>query len=104
MIVLNATFLVTAGCEEQASKILLAHVEQAKNEPGVLVTRVYRSRAEPRRFFIYHELTDPVAFEQHRTSLHYGGAILTDLYGLLEPESLLFDTYDLLTPDDEQRP
>lgn len=101
MIVLNATFLVTAGYEEQVIKILLSHVEQAKKEPGVLVTRVHRSRTEPRRFFIYHELTDPTAFEQHRTSLHYGGAILTYLYGMLEPESLLLDTYDRLLPNDE---
>jgi quinol monooxygenase YgiN len=104
MIVLNATFLVIAGYEDQAIKILLTHVEQAKKEPGVLVTRVYRSRTEPRRFFIYHELTDPAAFRQHRTSLHYGGAILTYLYGILEPESLLFDTYTQLAPDDEHQP
>lgn len=104
MIVLNATFLVIAGYEEQAIEILLTHVEQAKKEPGVLVTRVYRSRTEPRRFFIYHELTDPAAFEQHRTSLHYGGAILTYLYGMLEPGSLLFDTYTQLAPGDEHQP
>lgn len=104
MIVLNATFLVTAGYEDQVIKILLSHVEQAKKEPGVVVTRVYRSRMEPRRFFIYHELTDPTAFEQHRTSLHYGGSIMTYLYGMLEPDSLLFDTYNQLAPDDEHQP
>ena len=104
MIVFNSTFLVAPGYEEQAIKILLTHVEQAKKEPGVLVTRVYRSRTEPRRFFIYHELSDPAAFEQHRVSLHYGGPILTYLYSMLELDSLLIDTYELLGSDDEQRP
>lgn len=98
MIVLNATFLVSPGYEKKASRILLTHVEQAEKEPGVLVTRVYRSRTEPRRFFIYHELTDQAAFDLHRATLHYGGSILTYLYGMLEPESLLLDTYDLLIP------
>jgi hypothetical protein len=73
-------------------------VEQAEKEPEVIITRVYRSRTEPRRFFIYHELTDQAAFDLHRATLHYGGHILTYLYGILEPESLLMDTYDLLTP------
>jgi quinol monooxygenase YgiN len=98
MIVLNATFLVSPGYEKEAIKILLTHVEQAEKEPGVIVTRVYRSRTEPRRFFIYHELDSQAAFDLHRATLHYGGHILTYLYGMLEPESLLMDTYDLLTP------
>jgi len=74
MIVFNATFLVTPGQEKHAEKILLAHVEEAKEEPGVLATRVYHSRSEPRRFFIYHELSDPAAFEAHRANRLYGGA------------------------------
>ncbi|HEU5228562.1 MAG TPA: antibiotic biosynthesis monooxygenase family protein [Ktedonobacteraceae bacterium] len=108
MIALNATFLVAPGYEEQAIEILLMHVEQAKKEPGVLVTHVYRSRTEPRRFFIYHELNSQATFAQHSATLHYGKHILTSLYGMLEPESLLMDTYDLLTPtasnDLEQAP
>jgi quinol monooxygenase YgiN len=98
MIVFNATFLVTPGQEEQVRKILLTHVEEAKTEPGVLITRVYRSRSEPRRFFIYHELSDPDAFDLHRATRHYGGHILTDLYSMLELDSLLIDAYEQLTP------
>jgi quinol monooxygenase YgiN len=98
MMVFNATFLVTPGQEKHAEKILLAHVEEAEDEPGVLATRVYHSRSEPRRFFIYHELNDPAAFEAHRASRLYGGHILTELYSMLELESLLMDTYEPLEP------
>lgn len=98
MFVFNATFLVTPGQEKKATKVLLEHVEEAKKEPGVLVTRVYRSRTDPRRFFLSHEMNDQVAFDQHRASLPSGGPILTSLYGILEPESLLMDTYEQLTP------
>ena len=97
MIAFNFTFRVTPGHEEQARKILLTHMEKAKAEPGVLITRVYRSRSEPRRFFIYHELSDPTALGQHRVTQDYGGHIMTDLYGMLELDSLLMDTYEQLT-------
>lgn len=96
MMVFQATFLVIPGNEPQAIKILLKHAEDAAKEPGVLVTRIYRSRTEPRRFSIFHELDDAAAFEQHRASLQYGGPILTYLYNMIELESLLMDTYEIL--------
>lgn len=98
MMVFQATFLVIPGNELQARQILLRHAEDAAKEPGVLVTRIYRSRTEPRRFSIFHELADPAAFEQHRASLQYGGPILTYLYSMIELDSLLMDTYEVLTP------
>lgn len=98
MMVFQATFLVIPGNEPQAIQILLRYAEDAAKEPGVLVTRIYRSRTEPRRFSIFHELADPAAFEQHRANVHYGGPILTYLYSMIELDSLLMDTYELLAP------
>lgn len=98
MMVFQATFLVIPGNEPQARQILLRHAEDAAKEPGVLLTRIYRSRTEPRRFSIFHELADPAAFEQHRASLQYGGPILTYLYSMIELDSLLMDTYEFVAP------
>lgn len=98
MIAFNFTFRVTPGHEEQARKILLMHVEKAKIEPGVLITRAYRSLRDPRRFCIYHELSDSIALGQHRAAQDYGEHIMTDLYDMLEQSSLLMDTYEQLTP------
>jgi len=78
MHVLNATFLVVSGQEKKATQILLKHVEEAKKEPGVLVTRVYRSRTEPRCFFLSHEMNDQVAFDQHHASLTYPDLLVWD--------------------------
>jgi quinol monooxygenase YgiN len=96
MMSFSATFLVYPGREQEVISILLDHVEQAKKEPGVIVTHVYRSQTDLRRFFIYHELTDQAAFDAHRATQHYGTHILTHLYGMFEPESLDMDTYDPL--------
>ena len=52
-------------------KILRDHVQHAKKEPGVLMTRVYRSRTEPRRFFIYEQYKDDAALEAHRSAPHF---------------------------------
>jgi quinol monooxygenase YgiN len=104
MICYSATFLAYPGREQEAIKILRDHVKQAKKEAGVIVTHVYRSRTEPRRFFIYHELTDQAALDTHHASQHYGTHILTYLYGMFEPESLVMDTYNLLTSSDVQKP
>lgn len=95
--IFQATFLVIPGNEPQVMKILFKHAEDAAKEPGVLLTRIYRSRSEPRRFSIFHELADLEAFKQHRTSLQYGGSIMTYLYSMIELDSLLMDTYELLT-------
>jgi (4S)-4-hydroxy-5-phosphonooxypentane-2,3-dione isomerase len=102
MMSFSATFLVYPGRKQEVVRILLDHVEQAKKEPGVIVTHVYRSRTDPRRFFIYHELTDQAAFDAHRATQHYGTHILTYLYGMFEPESLDMDTYDPLSSGDVQ--
>jgi quinol monooxygenase YgiN len=104
MICYSATFLAYSGREKEAMKILRDHVQHAKKEPGVLMTRVYRSRTEPRRFFIYHELADEAALEAHLASQHYVEHILTYLYGLFEPESLVMDTYNSLTPSEAHTP
>lgn len=104
MISFSLTFLVYAGREQEVIRILLDHVEQAKKEPGVIVTHVYRSRTDLRRFFIYHELTDQAAFDAHRATQNYGTHILTHLYGMFEPDSLNMDTYDRLPSGDVQKP
>ena len=104
MMSFSATFLVYPGREQEVVRILLDHVEQAKNEPGVIVTHVYRSRTDPRRFFIYYELTDQAAFDAHRATQHYGARILTHLYGMLEPESLEMDIYDPLLSGEVPNP
>lgn len=96
MMSFSATFLAYPGREQEVINILLDHVEQAKKEPGIIVTHVYRSRTDPRRFFIYHELTNQAAFNAHRATRHYGAHILTHLYGLFDPDSLDMDTYDPL--------
>lgn len=98
MIVFHVTFLVTPGNEAQAMKILLRHAEDAAREPGVLATHIYRSRTDPHRFSILHELADAAALDQHRISEHYGGPIMTHLYNLIELESLYVDAYELLVP------
>jgi quinol monooxygenase YgiN len=100
MIVFQVTFLVLPGNEAQAMKILFRHAEDATKEPGILVTRVYRSRTDPRRFSILHELTDAAALNHHRSSERYGGPIITHLYNLIDVDSLYMDTYELLTPQD----
>lgn len=96
MISFSATFLAYPGREEEVIQILRDHVEQAKKETGVTITHVYRSRTEPRCFFIYHELMDQAAVDVHRRAPHYGTHILTHLYGMIEPESVVMGTYDLL--------
>ena len=68
------------------------------------MTRVYRSRTELRRFFIYHELADEDALDTHLASQHYTEHILTYLYGLFEPESLVMDTHNSLTPSEAHTP
>lgn len=102
MISYSATFLAYPGREKEVIKILRDHVKQAKQEAGVIVTRVYRSRTEPRRFFLYHELADEAALHAHLASQHYVEHILTYLYGMFEPESLIMDTYLSLIPNDAQ--
>jgi quinol monooxygenase YgiN len=104
MICYSATFLAYPGREKEAIKILRDHVKQAKKEAGVIVTRVYRSRTDLRRFFIYHELTDQAALDTHLASQHYVEHILTYLYGMFEPESLVMDTYNSLTPSEAHTP
>jgi len=104
MMSFSLTFLVYPGRELEVIGILLDHVEQAKKEPGVIVTHVYRSRTDPRLFFIYHELTDQAAFDAHRATQHYGTHILTHLYGMFEPDSLDMDTYDPLLSGEVPHP
>lgn len=98
MIVFHVTFLVLPGNEAQAMKILFRHAEDAAREPGILATRVYQSRTDPRRFSILHELTDAAALNHHRSSERYGGPIITHLYNLIDVDSLFVDTYELLAP------
>jgi quinol monooxygenase YgiN len=92
-----ATFLVNPECEKEAIKILRDHVVRAKKIQGVILSQAYRSRTEPRRFLIFYEFTDQAALEAHRASRDYNKYILTNLYGMTEPESLVVDTYDPLT-------
>jgi quinol monooxygenase YgiN len=92
MICFTVTFLIKPGCEKEVMTILREHVNPAKKEPGVGVSHAYRSRTESRRFFIYHELTDQDAFDAHRNTGNYSEFIQTNLYGMLEQESLVMDT------------
>lgn len=97
MICFAVTFLVNPGSEKKVMTILPEHVNPAKKEAGVGISHAYRSRTEPRRFFIYHDLTDQDAFDGHRNTRNYGKFIQTNLYGMIELESLVMDTYDPLT-------
>ncbi|MEO7021207.1 MAG: antibiotic biosynthesis monooxygenase family protein [Ktedonobacteraceae bacterium] len=96
MICFTVTFLVNPGSEKKAMTILREHTNPAKPEPGVNVCRAYRSRTESRRFFVYHEITDIDATDAHRNTSDYGKFILTHLYGIIDQESLVMDTYDSL--------
>jgi quinol monooxygenase YgiN len=103
MMSFSATFLVYPGREEEVIQILQDHVEQAKKEAGIIMTHVFRSRTEPGRFFIYHELTDQAAVDAHSATQHYGTHILTHLYSMIEPERLVMGTYDLVASSAVQR-
>jgi quinol monooxygenase YgiN len=96
MICFTVTFLVNPGREKEVMTILREHVNPAKKEAGVGVSHAYRSRTEPRRFFIYHEITDQDAVDAHRNTGNYGEYILTNLYSMLDQASLVTDTYDPL--------
>lgn len=98
----RATFLVYPGREQEAARILGEYMTQTTNVPGILTTRVSRSQTEARRFYLDQELTNLEAFDQLRESLD--GYLLPALAGIVEPASLIKDTFDLLTPPDIQEP
>ena len=98
----RATFLVSPGREQEAASILREYMTQAKNVPDILTTRAYRSRRESRRFYIDHELTNLEAFDLLRE--YFDVHLMAALAGVVEPASLVKDTFDLLTPQDVQEP
>lgn len=97
MICFTVTFLANPGCEKEVMTILREHVNPAKKDAGVRVNLAYRSRTEPRRFFVYHEITDQDAVDAHHSTGNYGEYILTNLYSMLDQASLVMETYDPLS-------
>ena len=98
----RATFLVYPGREQEAARILREYMSQATHIPCILTTRAYRSQTESRRFYLDHEVTNLEAFDLLRES--FDGYLLPALAGMMEPASLVKDTFDLLTPPDAQAP
>jgi hypothetical protein len=98
----RATFLVYPGREQEAARILREYMTRTKNVPGILTTSVSGSQTEARRFYLDQELTNLEAFDLLRES--FDGYLLPALAGIVEPASLIKDTFDLLTPRDVQEP
>jgi quinol monooxygenase YgiN len=96
MICMTVTFTIAEGHEQAAMKLLRKLVQHARKEPGVLVSQAYRSRREPRRYFVYLQFTDLAAADTHRGGAYYGEYVLTNLYGMLESDGPTIETYEPL--------
>lgn len=96
MITVTGTFFVRSGCEKDTLRILRDHVKQAHKDPDLLVSQVYRSRKEPRHFFVLERFADWDAYVAHRSTRDYGKYIVTNLYDMLELETFSVDVYDLV--------
>lgn len=94
MICVTVSFLVERGHEKEATRLIHKILKWERNEPGLLVCEAYRSQREPRRFFIYQQFADGAAVDAHQTTNNFAEYVLTDLYGLLEPESLSIERFD----------
>ena len=93
MICVSAMFLANPGQEAEVNKLLKHHVKRVSKEHGILASRAYRSLTEPRRFFVYHEMQDRATQDAHRMTRNYGKEILTEVYGLTDPDSYVVDFY-----------
>jgi hypothetical protein len=102
MLGFRATFLVYPGREQEAVSILRGYMTQIKTVPAILAMRAYHSQTESRRFYPDHELTNLAAFDLLRE--YFDVQLMATLAGVVEPASLIKDTFDLLTPKDLQEP
>lgn len=103
MITVFGTFFVYPGCEEDALRILQHHVEQQHKDRDFSVSKVYRSRKEPRHFSILEEFPDWDTFVAHRSERDYGKYIVTNLYDMIEIETFSIDAYDLALSSEIQQ-
>ena len=94
---------VYPGCEKDALRILQHHVEQQHKDRDFSVSKVYRSRKEPRHFYILEEFPDWDTFVAHRSARDYGKYIVTNLYGMIEIETFSIDAYDLVLSSEIQQ-
>ena len=60
-----ARFHAREGNEEEVAAALAQQVPGVRDEAGCLAIGAYRSRRDPRLFFIHSRWTDEAAFENH---------------------------------------
>ncbi len=93
MIAVTFTFTITVGHEQEAMKLMEKMAAHMRNEPGILSHQLYQSQKEPRNFFVYIQFTDQTAFDTDRGTDYYGTYVMTNLYGMLEADSVKIDIY-----------
>ena len=96
MICMTVTFTIVPDHEQAVMKLLRKLVHHARTDPNILLTQAYRSRKVPYHFFACLQFADQAAADAHEGSAYYGEYVMTNLYGMLESDSLTIQIYELL--------
>jgi quinol monooxygenase YgiN len=87
MCAIVVTYLISAGREEQAAEHFAAMIEPSRAEAGNLRYHAYRSKDEPRKFFLFEEYADEAAFQEHRATPHFEEHIQNGIMTMIEKRS-----------------
>lgn len=93
---MTVTFTIIPDHEQAVMKLLRKLVHHARTDLNILLAQVYRSRNEPYHFFAYLQFADQAAADAHESSTYYGKYVMTNLYGMLESDSLTMKIYEPL--------
>jgi quinol monooxygenase YgiN len=99
MIYMTVTFTIVPDHEQAVIKLLRKLVHHAQTDPNILQVQVYHSRKEPYHFFACLQFADQGAAVAHEGSAYYGEYVMTNLYGMLESDSLAIEIYEPVFED-----
>ncbi|HWE39823.1 MAG TPA: putative quinol monooxygenase [Isosphaeraceae bacterium] len=87
MLCVAVTYVIKAGHEDEAIRLLAELTPATRAEPGCRMYQAHRSTTDPRKFFLYEQYDDQAALDAHRVSDHFARLAAGGLFHLIESRS-----------------
>lgn len=84
MICVAVTYVIKLGHEQEAVELFSKLTPATRSEPGCRMYLAHRSKADPRRFFLYEQYDDQAALDAHRAAPHFAQYATGGLFTILE--------------------